>query len=111
MTLLAKFLVTPAVLLFSAAFVPGVEVSGVYVALIVALLLAVVNVTIKPVLILLTLPITIITLGLFIFIINTLMLLFVASFVEGFSFDGFLPALLVALLIAFAHWVANRVLD
>lgn len=111
MNLLAKFLVTPAVLLLSAALVPGVEVSGAYVALIVALLLALVNVTIKPVLILLTLPITIVTLGLFVFVINTLMLLFVASFVDGFSFDGFVPALLVALLIAFGHWVANRILD
>ena len=78
--------------------VPSVTVSGFWTALIAALLLALVNTLIRPLLILLTLPLNIITLGLFTFVINALLFWFVASFVEGFAVAGFTSAFLGALV-------------
>jgi len=77
--------------------VPSVTVSGVGTALIAAALLALVNTLIRPLFILLTLPLTILTLGLFTLVINALLFWFVASFVEGFSVGGFGSAFLGAL--------------
>lgn len=108
---IARFLVTPLALLLAAAFIPGVAVESLYTAVVVAVLLAIINITLRPLLLLLTFPITILTLGLFIFIINTLMLLLVASFVDGFGFSGFLPALFTALVIAAASWIADALLE
>ena len=108
MNFIARFLITPVTLLVAAASIPGVIVESAYIAIIVALLLAVINVTLKPILLLLTLPINILTLGLFTFIINAAIVWFLATFVAGFAFSGFLLALLTALLIAVAHWLANR---
>lgn len=108
MTLIARFLIIVLGILLVARFVPGIEVSGLYIAIIVALLWGLVNVFFKPVLILLTLPLNILTLGLFTFVINALLFWFVASFVEGFSVDGFLPALLGTLVISTISWIGNR---
>jgi len=109
--LLTRFLVTPVVLLAMASFFPGVVVSGLYTALIVAVILAVINVTLKPILILLTLPINLLTLGLFTFVINALLLLFVSSFVDGFSFSGFFAAFVTALVLSIANWLAHVLAD
>jgi len=106
--ILAKILLTVLALLIVAEVIPGIEVSGFYIALIVAFLLGIINVTIKPVLLLLTLPINILTLGLFTFVINGLLFWFIASFVQGFEISGFLPALIGAALVSFISWVGNR---
>jgi putative membrane protein len=111
MSFIARFLVTPVALLLAAVIIPGVVVSGIYIALIVAILLGIINITLRPLLILLTLPITIITLGLFTFVINALLLLLLASFVDGLAFNGFIPALLTALLLAFANWAADKLFN
>ena len=79
-----------------------------YTALVVAVLLAVINVTIKPLLLLLTLPLTLLTLGLFVWVINAALLWFIASFVEGFSVEGFVPALWGALMLSLVHWVVRK---
>lgn len=94
MKFVARFLLNVLGLLVIAEFVSDIEVDGVYSALIAVLILSILNAVVRPVLILLTLPITIITLGLFAFVINGFLFLFVASFVEGFAVTGFIAALI-----------------
>jgi putative membrane protein len=90
-----------AVALFIAAYiVPGIYAESFTAALIVAAVLGVVTILIKPILFILTLPINILTLGLFTFVINALLLAFAASLVEGFSVQGFVPALIGALIVS-----------
>lgn len=107
--LATKILAVVFALLLIAEYVPGFAVSGFYTALIVAVILGVLNVTVRPILFVLTLPITILTLGIFLFILNAVLLWFVASFVEGFEIDGFVPALIGAFLISAVSWIVNRV--
>jgi putative membrane protein len=87
--------------------VPSVQVESIYTALIAALLLGLVNSLIRPLLVLLTLPVTVLTLGLFIFVINALLFWFVASFVKGFSVSGFWSAFLGAIVYALISWAAS----
>lgn len=95
-------------LVLIAQYVPGIQVSGFYPAFIAALVLGVLNVIIKPVLLILTLPITIITLGLFAFVINALLFQFAASFIEGFTVKNFWYALLGSLLMSIVSAIGNR---
>lgn len=85
----------------------GIEVSSFYIAVIVALLWGVVSFTLKPLLMLLTLPLTLITFGLFSFVLNALLFWFLATFVAGFSVAGFIPALIgsiaLSLISSFLH--------
>jgi len=108
MSLIVKFLATVFALLLITRYVPGFSVESIYTALIVALILGVISITLKPILLLLTLPINLLTLGLFSFVINALLLWFVASFVDGFTIAGFVPALIGALVLALVHWVVER---
>ncbi len=87
--------------------VPSVQVSGFLTALVAALVLGLVNSLIRPVLVLLTLPVTLVTLGLFIFVINGLLFWMVASFVEGFRVAGFWSAVLGAIVYALISWAAS----
>jgi len=111
MSLFAKFLITPAVLLASALFFEGVMVESIFAALVVAVLLGLINLTVRPFLVVLSLPITILTFGLFILVINATILWFVALFVEGLSFVGFIHAFITALIISIAHWLGDRLVD
>ena len=106
--LLTRLLVVVLALLLVAEFVPGIEVEGFYTALIVAIILGLLNITIKPILFVLTLPITLLTFGLFSFVLNGLIFWFVASFVEGFSVDGFVPAFIGALIVTLCSWLINK---
>lgn len=108
MNILIKILATAATLLLVAYLVPGFAVASFYTALIVAVVLGLVNLIIKPIVVILTLPINILTLGLFTFVINALLLWFVASFIDGFSIDGFIPAFLGALIISIVSWLVGR---
>jgi len=109
MRLLLIWLVNALSLLAVATLLPSVSVASFYVAVIAALLLAVINTVIRPVLVLITLPINILTLGLFTLVINALLFWFVASFVEGFRVAGFWAALggalLYSLISTFASWL------
>src|SRR3954447_23517752 len=92
MRLFLLWLINAGTLLLIPYLLPSVSVDSFYTALITALVLGLVNAVIRPILLLLTLPITIVTLGLFILVINALMFWFVASFIEGFRVDGFWSA-------------------
>ena len=79
---------------------PGVEVSSVYTAFIVAIILALLNTIVKPILIILTLPVTIVTLGLFLLIINGFIVLIANHFIEGFSVSSLFIAIIFSILVS-----------
>jgi len=111
MTILLRILTTAFALLLCAELIPGIEVSSFYIALIAAVVLGLLNLIARPILFVLTLPITIVTLGLFIFVINALLFLFAASFIEGFVVDGFLPALIGSLVVSVVSAIANTFIE
>ena len=88
----------------------SIRVDSFYTALIVALVLGLINAVIRPVLVLLTLPLTIVTIGLFVFVINGLLFWFVASFVKGFVVAGFWPAMFGAIVYSLISWAATALL-
>ena len=108
MKFVARFLLNVLVLLVISEFVPGITVDSVYYAVIAVFVLGVLNAIIRPVLVILTLPITVVTLGLFIFIINAALFMFAASFLEGFSVDTFWIALFGSLLFSIASTIGAR---
>jgi putative membrane protein len=87
-----------------------IQVDSFYTALIAALILGLINAVIRPILVLLTLPLSVLTLGLFIFIINGLLFWFVASFVQGFYVAGFWPAVFGAIVYSLISWAASALL-
>lgn len=111
MYLLLRWLLNAIVLLGIAYYLPGISVSGFYSALVAALLLGLVNAVIRPILIILTLPITIVTLGLFTLVINAFLFLFVASIVKGFDVVGFWPAFWGALIMSLISWITSWFLE
>lgn len=90
----------------AAYLIPGVTVTPLG-ALVAAVVLGALNLFIKPILFLLTLPVTILTLGLFSLVIHALLVLLASSIVPGFSVDGFWTALLFALVLAVVNWVLH----
>ncbi|MBP9802479.1 phage holin family protein [Patescibacteria group bacterium] len=110
MKLILRLLFNAIILISAAYWLPGVVVDNFYSALITAIVLGLVNAIIRPVLILLTLPINILTLGLFTLVINGLLILFVASFIDGFSVSGLLPAILLSLVLWLCSWLTNALL-
>lgn len=108
--IIIRWIINAAILLGIAYWLPGIEVSGFYIALITALILGLVNIVIKPILLILTLPINILTLGLFTFFINGFLFYFVASFVEGFSVVDYSAAFFGALVMTVVGWIVNAIL-
>jgi len=98
MTLLLRWLLNALALMAVAYLYTGVQITGIWSALIASLVLGLVNAIIRPILILLTLPINILTLGLFTFVINALLFWFVAEIIKGFSVGGFADALIGSVL-------------
>jgi putative membrane protein len=96
---LAHLVITAALLLVVAHLVPGIQVRGFGSALVAALVLGLVNGFVRPLMILLTLPLTILTFGLFLLVVNAFMLLLVGALVPGLRVQGFGPALLGSLLL------------
>ncbi len=84
---------------------PGAHVDGFMIAIVVAGILAILNVLVKPVLVILTIPITIVTLGLFLLVINTILVLMASSLVPGFTVDGFWWALIFSILLSIVNSV------
>lgn len=109
--LLTRWLVITAGILLASIILKGIHVDSLKTAVIAAAILGVINVFLRPVLLILTLPLTILTLGVFAFVLNALMLLLVAYFVPGFDVDGFFWAFLGALTISIVSWLANRFIN
>ena len=96
-----------AILIISYLFPKVVWVDGFWTALVAAFLLGIVNAVIRPILVLLTLPITVLTLGLFLLVVNGLMLWLVAAFVTGFHVNGFWGTVLGSILISIVSWILS----
>lgn len=110
MRLLLVWLVNALALLALPYVIPGVRVDSFAAALIAALALGLINTLIRPVLVLLTLPVTLLTLGLFIFVINGLLFWWVGSFVEGFHVSGFWSAVFGAIIYSLISWLLASLL-
>lgn len=96
------------VILAASYLLPGVHVESFTSALVTALVLGIINAFIKPILLILTLPITLITLGLFTLVINALLIMLTANIVPGFGVDGFLWALILGIFLAIVNTALNR---
>lgn len=105
-TTLANWILSALAILIVSQYVPGIKVASFGTALIVALFLGIFNAVIKPILVILTLPINILTLGLFTFVINAFLLWAVAYFVKGFTINNFTAALTAAI----ALWLINIII-
>ena len=107
MTTILRWVINALALLAAAMIIPGFHVESFYAALIAALVLGLVNALVRPIVLILTLPITIITLGLFTFVINAGMLWFMSTMVKGITIDGFWVAVLVAIFLWAVGVVSN----
>lgn len=110
MKLILRVLIGAIALILVAQFLPGVSVDSFGTAVVAALILGLLNAIVKPILVILTLPITIVTLGLFIFVINAFLFMFAASFLSGFHVDSFLSALIGSILVSLISSIGHRVL-
>ena len=104
---LLTWLVTAIALMITAYIVPGFVVSSFAAAAIAAVVLGLVNAIVKPILVLLTLPLTIVTLGLFLFVINALTIWLAGGLTPGFAVAGFLPALVGSIVLTLVTSVLN----
>ncbi len=109
--ILLKWLINALALYITSFLVKGIQVSGTWALLLAAALLGILNAFIRPILIILTLPITILTLGLFTLIINGLMLWLVSFLIKGFVIQGFWAAFWGALLISIVSGIINWMID
>lgn len=101
MKLILRMLLTAVAVVILANILPGIHVVGYTNAIFVAIVLALLRVTVKPLLIIFTLPVTVLTLGLFLLAINAMIIMLAGYFVDGFGVDGFWWALLFSLLLSF----------
>jgi putative membrane protein len=111
MKLLIRWLLLAAALLLVAQIYPGVQIASFSSALVAALVLGLLNALLRPILVLLTLPVTVLTLGLFLFVINALMFYFAASLLAGFNVNGFVAALVGSLLYSVCGVVIDVALE
>ncbi len=111
MKTLLSWLLNSGALIGLTYYLPGISVSSFARALIVVLVLGLVNALIKPLVLILTLPINILTLGLFTFVVNALMFWLVGWLIEGFYVAGFVPAFWGALCMMVIGWLINIILN
>jgi len=102
-----RLIITALGLWAAATIVPGVQITGVGNLVVAALLLGVVNAVIRPILLVLTLPLTVVTLGLFIFVVNGLSLALVAWLMPGFTLSGFGAAILGSIVVGVTGWFGS----
>lgn len=108
--MILRFLGTAAAVYLTVYLVPGITISGGWTTtLLVALVWSVITMVIRPILSLLTLPITIITLGLFSFILNAVLFWAMTLIVPGFEVAGFVPALIGAVVLSVINWLISKI--
>lgn len=110
MRLLLVWLINAAALLALKYIMPSITVDSFVTALIVALVLGLINTVIRPIFVILTIPVTILTLGLFLFVINGLLFWAVGSFVPGFHVDGFWAGVFGAIVYSIISWALSAIL-
>lgn len=105
MRLIIRWLLSAGALILIGLYVPGIVIDNFYAALVAALVLGLVNALIRPILVVLTLPLTVITIGLFTLVINAFLFWFAATLVKGFTVTGFWPAFWGALILWLFNWL------
>ena len=111
MGFLVRVLANALAILAAAYILPGIEVSGGLAVLAAALVLALVNAVVRPILLFLTFPVTLVTLGLFIFVLNAFCLWLTSFLVKGFEVHGFWTAVFGALFVSVVSWLVNAFLS
>ena len=111
MGLLVRWLVLTAAIMIASYLINGIEISGFFSAFFAATILGILNVFFRPILFILTLPINLLTLGLFTFVINALLLKMASGVIEGFQVHGFWSAVFGALVISVANWLLNSFIN
>ena len=109
MNFIIRLLVNALAVMVSAYLLPGVRVKDFVTALILAVVLVLLNLLVKPILVILTLPVTILTLGLFLFVINAIIILLASHLVSGFKVDGFFWALIFSLILSLVSGIMNSI--
>jgi len=107
MGFLVRVLVNILAIVLAASIVPGIRLDGVLPAIGAGVLLGLINAVVRPILLILTLPITLLTLGLFLFVLNGFCFWFVGSVIKGFHVDGFWAAVLGALCVSILSWIVT----
>jgi putative membrane protein len=110
MRFLLRLLLNGVAVFLAAQLIPGISVASPATALAAGIVLGLVNAIIRPVLVLFTLPVTLLTMGLFIFVVNAICLALAAWFVPGFAISGFWAALFGAFVISITSWVLSALL-
>jgi putative membrane protein len=111
MGIIIKILITAVAAFIAAYFLPGVEISDIKTTIVVAIVLALLNTFLKPILVFLTIPITILTLGLFLLIINAIIVKLADYFIDGFTVQGWLSAILFSLIVSVVSYVLGLIFD
>lgn len=109
MGFIIKVLVTAVAAYFAAWLLPNVTIDSAGTAIIVALVFALLNAIVRPILVLLTIPITVLTLGLFLLVINIIIVKLTDALIGGFDVDGWLAALLFSLVVTVVSWIINTI--
>ncbi|KGO88836.1 phage holin family protein [Flavobacterium suncheonense] len=104
---LIRLLITTILIVVLSHFLPGIHVATIKAALIVAVVLGLLNTFLKPVLVFFTLPITLLTLGLFLLVINTGMVLLADHLIDEFKVDGFVNAFVFSVVLSLSQWFLN----
>ena len=107
MRFLARLVLNGLAIIIAAWLLPGIHITSPLAALLAGVILGFVNAIVRPVLFFLTLPLTLLTLGLFIFVLNAICFALTALLVPGFSVDGFFSAVFGALLVSVVSWILN----
>ena len=108
MRLIMNWLIYTLAIAITAYILSGVEVIGFKAALLTAIVLGLVNAFLKPILIFFTLPLTILSLGLFVLVINAVLILLASKIVPGFYVHGFWWALIFSLIVSLVNWILSR---
>ncbi|MDT7829597.1 phage holin family protein [Pricia sp. S334] len=111
MKLILRVLLSGLAVVILSKILPHVSVDSYFTAIVVAIVLSLLNLIVRPILVILTLPVTILTLGLFLLIINAIIILLADNLISGFSVDGFWWALLFSLLLSFLQSLLYSLLD
>jgi putative membrane protein len=110
MNLIIRILITAGLVFGIAHFLPGVQVAGPYTAMVVAVVLGLLNIFVKPIMVLLTLPFTIVTLGLFLLVVNGLMILLCTKIVGGFTVDTFWVAIFFSIILSLSQSIVYAII-
>ena len=109
MNFIIKLFISSIIVFALSYFLPGVQVTNIMTALWVALVLGLLNTFLKPVLVLLTIPVTLFTLGLFLLVINAMIVLICDYFIPEFQVDGFVTALFFSILLSLSQSILNKI--